>query len=422
MREIFFIDDTLTNKISYYLLLAFLAALPFDMFYSEMLLVCLLIHSLIHVEKSGPFRLQRSLLLVVALYVLTMAGTLYTHDLHQAWKDWEKQLALLLFPLIFSINGLNLQKYKLPFFKAFGISCLITVICLYISAWRMLRYNGLDLHSLFTAPFMNHNFSMPIDLHATYFSMYIAISLITFAWLLMRSRHGPWNRLLYGLALLILLAALLQLASRAVWAAVFVMLVTMPFFLMGSRQARLFIFIAVSLGACFLFTMIRSSTFTDRYIVGLKDDLTLNAEDPGVLEPRVVRWKCALELIRASPWIGYGTGAEVSLLKESYYDHHLYSSYVNELNAHNEYLSFLLKTGPVGLLIYLALLATGFRKAIRSRDAFFYGFLVISFCVCFSENILDTNKGIFFFSFFFSLFFVTPSLGRPDFVPDHGRD
>ncbi len=413
MREIFYIDDTLTNRISYYLLLAFLVALPFDMFYSEMVLVCLLIHSLIHIDRARPFRLRRSLLLVVALYVLTMIGTLYTHDPHQAWKDWEKQLALLLFPLIFSINGLDLQRYKLPLFKAFGLSCLLTVAGLYIFAWDTLRFNGLGLGSLFTAPFMNHNFSMPIDLHATYFSMYIAISLITFAWLFMRSRRWSWDQWLYGLALLILLAALLQLASRAVWAAVLVMLITVPFFLMGRRQVRLFILIVMPLAACFLFAMIRSSTFTDRYIVGLKDDLSLSAEDPGVLEPRVVRWKCALELIRASPWIGYGTGAEVSLLKESYFDHHLYSSYLNELNAHNEYLSFLLKTGLGGLLVYLALLAIGFRKAIRSRDAFFYGFLVIAFCVCFSENILDTNKGIFFFSFFFSLFFVTPSMAKP---------
>jgi O-antigen ligase len=413
MKEIFYIDDTLTNKISYYLLLAFLVALPFDMFYSEMLLVCLLIHTLIQLKKGQPVRFRPSLLLVVGIYLLTMAGTLYSSDQHQAWKDWEKQLALLLFPLIFSINGLDLQKYKLPLFKAFGLSCLITVIWLYIYAWRTMRFNGLGPRSLFSAPFMNHNFTMPIDLHATYFSMYIAISLITFTYLLLRSRRRSWGRLLNGLAILILLASLLQLASRAVWVAVMVMMVTLPFFLMERRPARRFILVAIPLAACFLFAMIKVSTFTDRYIVDLKVDLSASAEDPGILEPRIVRWKCAWELIRASPWIGYGTGAEVSVLKERYYDRRLYSSYVHELNAHNEYLSFLLKTGLLGLLVYLALLATGFRQAIRSRDAFFYGFLVIAFCVCFSENILDTNKGIFFFGFFFSIFFVTSSPGRP---------
>jgi O-antigen ligase len=414
MMKLFYIDDTLTNKISYYLLLAFLVALPFGMFYSEMVLVCLLIHTLIHVDRWRPFRLQPALLLVVALYLLTMAGTLYSHDRAQAWKDWEKQLALLLFPLIFSFNRLDLQKYKLSLFSAFAFSCLFTVIYLYIDAWRTLRYNGLGLRQLFTAPFMNHNFSMPIDLHATYFSMYIAFSLITFAWLLIRSCRWSLDQWGYGLALLILLAALLQLASRAVWAAVLVMGLTIPFLLMQRRQARRFLLIVLPLAVCFLFAMIRVSTFNDRYIVDLKDDLSLSAEDPGVLEPRVVRWKCAWELIRASPWIGYGAGTEVALLKESYYDHRLYSSYVHELNAHNEYLSFWLKTGLGGLLLFLVLLGVGFHRAIRSRDAFFSGFLAIVLCVSFSENILDTNKGIFFFAFFFSLFFATSSLGKPE--------
>lgn len=413
MMKLFYIDDTLTNKISYYLLLAFLMALPFEMFYSEMVLVCLLIHTAIHIDRRRPFRLHPALLLIVAIYLLTMMGTLYSHDPHQAWKDWEKQLALLLFPLIFSFNRLDLQKYKLSLFFGFGLSCLFTVIYLYIEAWRTLRYNGLGLRQLFSAPFMNHNFSMPIDLHATYFSMYIAFSLITFAWLLIRARRWSWEQLSYGLALLILLAALLQLASRAVWAAVLVMGLTIPFLLMQRRQARRFILIALPLGICFLFAMIQVSTFSDRYIVDLKEDLSVSAEDPGVLEPRVVRWKCALELIRTSPWIGYGTGTEVGLLKESYYDHRLYSSYVHELNAHNEYLSFWLKTGLGGLLVFLILLGAGFRLAVQTRDAFFCGFLGIVFCVCFSENILDTNKGIFFFAFFFSLFFATDSLGRP---------
>ena len=412
MTEIFFIDDTLTNKISYYLLLAFLVALPFDLFYSELALVCLLIHSLIQAGRSGPFRFRGSLLLIVAVYLITMAGTLYSHGPSQAWKDWEKQLALLLFPLIFSITGLRLQRYKLPLLKAFGLSCLVTVLYLYAEAWLTLRYNGLSLRYLFSSSFMNHNFSMPIGLHATYFSMYIAISLITFTYLLVRS-HGRWDRALYGLALLILLGSLLQLASRAVWAAVSIMLVTMPFFLIRVRSARRFIFISVCLGGFLLFTLEKVSTFTDRYIVDLKHDLSFSAEEPGIIEPRVVRWGCAWGLIRASPLIGHGTGTEVALLKESYFDRRLYSSYLHELNAHNEFLSFLLKTGLVGLLVYLALLATGFREAMRSRDVFFYGFLVIVFCVSFSENILDTNKGIFFFSFFFPLFFATASLGKP---------
>ncbi|MDP4252526.1 MAG: hypothetical protein Q8938_00865, partial [Bacteroidota bacterium] len=126
MKEVFCIEDTLINRISYYLSLAFLVALPFDLFYSEMILVCLALHTIIQADWRKPFRIRRSLLLVVAIYAVTMIGTLYTSDLAQAWKDWEKQLALVLFPLIFSMLRLDLGKYKFPLMKAFAFSCLLT--------------------------------------------------------------------------------------------------------------------------------------------------------------------------------------------------------------------------------------------------------------------------------------------------------
>ena len=38
MRKLFLIEDTIANKISYYHLAGFLIALPFDFFYSEIIL------------------------------------------------------------------------------------------------------------------------------------------------------------------------------------------------------------------------------------------------------------------------------------------------------------------------------------------------------------------------------------------------
>jgi O-antigen ligase len=405
MKEVFYIEDTLINRISYYLLLAFLVALPFDLFYSEMILICLTAHTLIQADWQKPFQFRRPLLLIIAIYAITMAGTLYTSDRAQAWKDWEKQLALVLFPLIFSMLRLDLGKYKVPLMKAFAFSCLFTSLYLYGDALLTIRYNGASPRMLFTPPFMSHNFSKPIDLHATYFSMYIAISVVTFAVLFTRSRTSG-GRWFYAWASLALLAALLQLASRAVWIAVLVGLATLPFFLVGKRRAWRFVLVALPISLGLVGTMGKIGSLHERYISGLKDDLSVSAEEPGIVEPRLVRWDCALDLIKARPLTGYGTGAEVKVLKDAYFDRHLYSSYVNELNAHSEYLSFLLKTGPLGLIVFLTLLGTAVSAAIRTRDPFFYAFCMIVLCVSFSENILDTNKGIFFFAFFASLFFV----------------
>ena len=51
MKKLFIINDTLTNKISYYHLALFLIFLPFDRFYRELVLISLTVHTLIHVGK-----------------------------------------------------------------------------------------------------------------------------------------------------------------------------------------------------------------------------------------------------------------------------------------------------------------------------------------------------------------------------------
>jgi hypothetical protein len=77
---------------------------------------------------------------------------------------------------------------------------------------------------------------------------------------------------------------------------------------------------------------------------------------------------------------------------------------LNELNAHKQYQSITLKTGVIGLFAFLLTLFYGFTIAWRHKDIFLAAFMIIIGIVSFSENILDVNKGIFFYAFFFSFF------------------
>jgi O-antigen ligase len=426
MKEVFYIDDTPANKISYYFMLVFLVALPFDRLYSELALIGLLLHTVIHLRKEQLRRLSFhwSGWLVVALYLVTIVATGWSHQQGLAFKEWEKQLALLLFPLIFYFTQLDWKRYQRQLLKAFAFSCLFTILYLYGVALSTIRSQGLPLSALFGPSFMNHPFSMPIDLHATYFSMYIAISLVTFTWLMIHSRRslGRWC---YALASLVLLAAILQLAARAVGISLLIIVNgILPFWLLKGRRRRNFLFVSLSLTALSFVIVFTNENLHNRYLVQLSADLKGNAgkiEDP---EPRMVRWYCAWELIRASPWIGYGTGMEVEMLKEEYVANQLYDSYAFELNAHNQFLSFLLKAGFLGGVMYLGVLVMGFLQAFRLKDPFSGSFLVLVTCVSFSENILDVNKGIFFFSFFFSFFFCRMAAkrdGNAIFVPQYGN-
>jgi hypothetical protein len=67
----------------------------------------------------------------------------------------------------------------------------------------------------------------------------------------------------------------------------------------------------------------------------------------------------------------------------------------------------MLRSGIFGLLIYLIVLCYAFVQSIRKKDFLFFSFLLLIATVSVSENILDVNKGIFFYSFFLSFFLMT---------------
>jgi len=385
-------------------MLAFLCALPFDMFYSELILVSLLMHSLMH-PKQKLFSIHLIKILPAFLFALNIICTIYSSDKNQAFKDWEKQLALILFPFIFCVTAIDFNKYKIPLLKGFGLSCIAVILYFYIDALLTIRYNNLSLTSLFSTAFTNQNFSAPLDLHATYFSMYCAISLVAFIYLLMRATKKS-QQLLYIFGCGILLVGMIQLSSRSVLLAVFFIInILVPFFLLKPNQRKKFIIISCTITLLAIVSFIRISTFKNRFVYSFEQDLTLDINSwQNISESRATRWHAAFELIKKNPLMGYGSGSEGNLLQQKYFQDHLYNSYIHQLNAHNEYLSLLFKFGLAGVLLYLFILYIGFKKAIKEKNIFFCSFLLLITFVSFSENILDVNKGIFFFSFFFSYF------------------
>jgi len=405
MREIFSIDDTVENRISFYLLACLLVVLPYDFFYSQVILICFGFHCIFHLRKQQLKNIMTKPVLVqVSFYLLAVAGLLYSQDKDEAFSIITRQWAILIMPLLFSISNFNLQKYKLRLLCIFGFGCTASILYLYVDALHTIHYFQLPYSSLFSLIFMNHNFSMPLKLHATYLSIYVALSLVIFLYLLCTEKplRQKW---VYILCTGLLFAGLIQLSSRSVFIA-FLMIMNLgfPFFLFKGKKRVLFFLTASLISAATLFMIGNVDSFKTRYISELKTDLTDHVTIIDNTEPRLARWEAIFELVKRSPIIGYGTGAERKELKEKFFEKRLYFSYLNEFNAHNQYLSILIRLGLIGLALFLYILYFGFATALRNRDILFLGFLVIITVVGVSENFLDMDRGVFFYSFFLALF------------------
>jgi O-antigen ligase len=213
MKKAFYINDSIENRLSYYHLLFFLMALPFDRFYSTIILISLLVHTAIFFHREQLKNIGRKDFLLQSVFFISLISILYSGFPKAGLTVVTKQFAILLFPLVFAVLPLNIKKYRERLFLVLTVSCVCTTVYLYLDAVHVILYNGLSPKSLFSWEFVNHNFSLPIDMHATYLSMLLVVSLV---YSLRQIYLLPKGKRLYFMAYAaILFAGLIQLSSKS---------------------------------------------------------------------------------------------------------------------------------------------------------------------------------------------------------------
>ncbi|MBD1364894.1 O-antigen ligase family protein [Mucilaginibacter sp. ZT4R22] len=404
LKKLFPAADSLANQISYYHLMLLLISLPYDRFYSHLILISYILHTLINLRKAEikPM-LTITNIVLASVFFVTVAGTLYSINKPEAFNEWAKQITILLFPLVFCLNPIDIKKYRNNLLLVFAISSTVAILLLYLQALRTIRFYHFPLSALFSADFTNHNFSGPLEIHATFFSMQMAIALVFLITELLKAETARYKALCW-FCCAILAAGIIQLGSKSVFVSLLVIInIAIPIFLLKGAGRIKYTAVTLSLSVLIITGIYRMDNLKERYITDLKTDLG-KAKAEELFDPRLARWQVAWKLAVQSPVIGHGSGSEIGLLKERFFEARFYRSYLAGLNAHNQFISFFIKTGTIGLLVYLGTLYFGFRKAVFRRDVLLFAFMVIIATVSCSENFLDVDKGIFFYSVFFSLF------------------
>jgi hypothetical protein len=128
-------------------------------------------------------------------------------------------------------------------------------------------------------------------------------------------------------------------------------------------------------------------------------------ESGGIVDyTRYTIYKKAYHCIRTmSPLIGIGIGdirsslSDVEIGSKSF-DKNVY------LNAHSQYIHYLLGSGLIGLCLYLYFIGFSFYIGVTSNDYLFLGFILIFSINCLFENFLSRLWGVYFISFFSAVF------------------
>lgn len=114
------------------------------------------------------------------------------------------------------------------------------------------------------------------------------------------------------------------------------------------------------------------------------------------LDFRTRIWEVALDYILQNPLLGYGGNHEHDLLNKGHFLNGNYDFLDSNLNAHNQFLTFLLKFGIIGfLLILFSFISPLFKMNFNLKKEYF-GFLILFFCMGFIESLYNRHHGIVF--------------------------
>lgn len=389
-----------SEKLRFILVLLFVFSLPYDRFYSTVILMLLIICTFIDISLKKIKAIPKQIWIFQAVFLLSCLGYAYSYNKHEAGFMLEKQLAILAFPLILPLAITFTHLRVRAIMISLTVGSLLSILYLFLSVFYVIILGDLPFSLIFSKEFFNHGFSAPLGIHAGYLSLYVSFSIVFLIWEL-----GIQKKILHKLyviaCLAVLTAGLFFLASRnSIISTILVVCIIFPLFHVR-RKFLFYSIMAVLLVSAFLLVS-NVSYLNDRFSSDIATDITSNLNEYNFegAEPRIERWKAALELVPGSPLIGYGSGDEIGMLKTKYVEKKLFISYLESFNAHNQYLSYLLKNGVIGLILFLAAMCYYLSIAIKYRNFFYISFLTSIMIGFFTENILDANKGIYFFALF----------------------
>jgi len=349
--------------------------------------------------------------LPISLYII---GLLYTDDYHSAMKVFDTGLPLLIFPLLYFViigrkfkTSLSSKNKIIDIFIISG-SVLILLIFGYLiysgaiqslfnvdAAIKATQNKGSDVirKAIMTTPFIGE--------HPTYFGLIsLFVSLLSF----LRFREN--NNLFSLFPIIIGISGVIISGSKMTILTLFILILINIFMFINSRKYKLILFFSISLSIILLF--IAFPTLSTRFGQVIKTKF----EPPkGIVynstNVRVAVYQCTFENINKSPIIGLGTAGYISGMKKCFhkFDTDIFKRSNFYYNSHNQYLSFVLSNGIIGLLIFLVWIGLFYKSAISYKDNYLLLSMIIFSMMFLTENLLERQTGNVMFSFFMPFFY-----------------
>lgn len=337
------------------------------------------------------------------LYATYLISIFYTSDLNIGLKKLETASSLLVMPFIFGLIPQNVSLKLKENLESLLLAFIFSTALSFVAFWTY--FWGQYQMSLFT------HFPTVIDehlgyyrIHAIYICMHGAIALLFSLYLLSKAKKSIYRILFLIVADATILFFLLILVKKGP----ILSLIISGGYLAFAYRNKL---ILAALGVLCVTVMIvitfnpkANEKFSELLKIGEKNNTELTSTNI-----RLSIYSCAKSAIPDAGFFGYGIGDSKKVLIDCYAAHNQ-ELVDREYNSHNQYLSIILKTGYLGLLAFLIYIAFIIFSAYRKKGYLTVAVLLFYLLVMFSENILERENGVVYFSFFVLFFYTTQKI------------
>jgi len=348
----------------------------------------------------------------IFIIALLVVGLFYTEYTSRAIKLFENYLSYILVPLIFVFAPFELlQGIRERASQFFVYGCIISSLVLLghnFYSYFLAKGGWVIEEDLFGYYYTYHEFASFLKFHPTLLGTYYIFAL------LIVNESGYWR--IRGLKLffnLTLILCVLFLNSRAVY----LLLGLYGFFYLIQRGNLMYkkskgwaIGILVAIVGLIAVAIVQlKDTYiyermTDQLVWELNENNGTFFDDQHQNDSRLSRWKAIYKHAMQKPLFGYGSGSEDEQVLYAYEKANLQYALEYAYGPHNQYLSFFVEYGLVGLGCFVFYLSYQLRLALLRKDIIFFGLMAAIAISCIFDSVLYLNTNIIFFAFFGNLF------------------
>ena len=352
------------------------------------------------------FKTEKLLIWLPALYLLHIVALLWTENFKYAGLDLQIKMTMLLLPVFIG----TLSKPKLILDKVMAGFVAGNVLSLiYLLSIATIHYT----HNSDVLQFFYGELCSPL-MHPTYLGMYVNFSILCVLYFLRVSTPGATT--IYLSVLLFFLFVMETLISaRTAQICTLVTVIIYFIYLLKTNsftQQKTTILSAVLILT--LFTYFGLSRLNNRYAQveqAIEQNNSTSTQRFNSTTGRLEIWKESVELIKTNWLFGTGTGDVKDELVKLYHAHNFNYGYEKALNSHNEFLQIWIALGLIGLIIFIGVFLHPILNYANYESLLFPLFLLIIGLNALTESILEVQRGVLFFTFFYSLILLN---GRKD--------